>query len=249
MDKNTQLEQQKINQYFIDYKDTGSVELREKIFTHFSNISNIIAHRFIGRGIDYEDIVQVASVSLLRAIDRFDINRGIKFQSFAVPTMIGEIKNYFRDYNRPIKISRSSSEMIKKMKLAINELTLQLEKVPTTKQIADRLKISEEHTLELLEASNNIKVTSLDAQNDKHDENEHRVKLGNLDKGYEMVENRQLLTQSFKVLDEKEKYIIIQRFFKNKSQQVIAERLNVSQMYVSRAEKKALEKMRKEIQN
>lgn len=249
MDKNTQLEQNQIDKYFIEYKVSGALNIREKIFNHYSNISNIIAHRFIGRGIDFEDLLQVASVSLLRAIDRYDIDRGVKFQSFVVPTMVGEIKNYFRDFNRPIKISRSNSEMIKKMKLVINELSLELEKSPTTKQIASRMKISEERALELLEATNNIKIASLDVHNEENDENEHRVKLGDYDKGFEIVENRQLLKQSFKVLDEKEKYIIIQRFFKSKSQQVIAEQLHVSQMYVSRAEKKALSKMKKEISN
>ncbi len=246
---NNKLTTLQINNLFSQYKNNNSNDVRDKLYNHFSKIPNMIALRFSGRGIEHEDIVQVASVSLLRAIDRFDVSRGVKFQSFVVPTMVGEIKNYFRDYNQPIKISRRNSEAIIKMKQILNELTIVLEKAPTTKQLAEKMNISQENALELLETANNIKIASLDLKIDENDENDYKAKLGDYDKGFEMIEIREIIKQSLNILDEKEKYIITQRFFNNKSQQTIAHDLNVSQMYVSRAEKRALNKMREAIKN
>ena len=184
-------------------------------------------------------------MSLLKAIDRFDVERGIKFQSFVVPTIVGEIKNYFRDYNQTVKISRKSNEAIRKMKLTVNELSMELGKAPTAKQISQRMGISEETALELLETADNLKITSIDALASADGDSTERDLVIDTEKGYDMVENRQILKKSLEVLDEKEKYVIVERFFHNRSQQSIANRLNVSQMYVSRAEKRALEKMRK----
>ncbi len=243
------LTQQQIDKLFLDYKKTRSLEVRDELFGQYKNIPSIIARRFTGRGIELDDLIQVASMSLLKAIDRFEVERGIKFQSFVVPTIVGEIKNYFRDYNQAIKISRRNNEAIRKMKLVINELSLELEKAPTTNQIAQRMGISEENALEILEAINNLNIASIDALKINGTETGEREVIGDTDKGYNLVEDREMLKQSLQVLDEKEKYVIIERFFHNRSQQSIAERLNVSQMYVSRAEKRALEKMRKAIGN
>ena len=243
MDCNS-LTQQQIDSLFYQYKKTNSLETRNILFEHYNNIPSIIARRFAGRGIDLDDLVQVASISLLKAIDRFDVERGIKFQSFVVPTIVGEIKNYFRDYNQTVKISRKSNEAIRKLKLAINELSLQLDRAPTAKQIAEHMGVSEETALELMETMDNLKITSIDAFKDGENDQAEKDLVGDTDKGYDLVENRQILKQSLKVLDDKEKYVIIERFFNNRSQQYIANRLNVSQMYVSRAEKRALKKMR-----
>ena len=238
------LTQQQIDSLFCQYKKTNSLETRNMLFQQYNNIPPIIARRFAGRGIELDDLIQVASISLLKAIDRFDVERGIKFQSFVVPTIVGEIKNYFRDYNQAVKISRKSNEAIRKMKLAINELSIELDRAPTTKQIAERMDVSEETALELMETMDNLKIASIDAFKDGENDQAEKDLVGDMDKGYDLVENRQILKQSLKVLDEKEKYVIIERFFKNRSQQFIANKLNVSQMYVSRAEKRALRKMR-----
>lgn len=239
--------QKDIDLLFVKYKKSGSLDTRNQLFQHYNNIPSIIASRFTGRGIDLDDLVQVASMSMLKAIDRFDMNRGIKFQSFVVPTIVGEIKNYFRDYNQAIKISRRNTEAMRKMKLTINELSLELQKAPTTKQIAEKMKISEENALEILETINNVNVASIDALKNGENDSTQRDTIGDTDKGYELIENREILKQSLDVLDEKEKYVIVERFFHNRSQQAIAKKLEVSQMYVSRAEKRALQKMRSAI--
>ena len=242
------LTQQEIDTLFLKYNKSNSIEIRDRLFVHYRNIASIVARRFTGRGIELDDLTQVASMSLLKAIDRFDVERGIKFQSFVVPTIIGEIKNYFRDYNQTLKISRKNNEAIRKMKLAMNELSLELGHAPTTKQIAERVGIAEETALELLETINNLNITSIDAFQNSENESGEKDIIGDVDKGYDLVENRQILEQSLKVLDDKERYVIIERFFHSRSQQFIADKLNVSQMYVSRAEKRALEKMRKAIE-
>ncbi len=243
------LSQEQINSYFTEYQKYGSVEIRNKLYENYNNIPSIIARRFVGRGIELDDLVQVASMSLLKAIDRFDVERGIKFQSFVVPTIVGELKNYFRDYNQKVKISRRNNEAIRKMKLAVNELSLELEKAPTTAQIAAKMEVKEETVLELMEISNNLNIASIDAFSNNEDNPSAENLLGGDEKGYAMVENRELLKMSLEVLDEKERYVIVERFFHNRSQQVIAKKLDVSQMYVSRAERRALEKMRKVIKN
>ncbi len=241
------LTQQQIDTLFTSYRQTNSVEERNRLYEHYSNIPSIIARRFVGRGIELDDLVQVASMSLLKALDRFDVDRGIKFQSFVVPTIVGEIKNYFRDHHQTVKISRKNNESIRKIKLVMNELMLELGQAPTTKQIARRMNIDEETVLELLETIDHLKVASLEALKTNESEGGQQETIGDLDHGFDMVENRDILKQSLKVLDEKEKFVIIERFFHNKSQQVIADKLGVSQMYVSRAEKRALEKMRQAI--
>ena len=242
------LTQKQIDSLFLEYRSNSSLSLRNKLFDHYINIPSIVARRFTGRGIELDDLVQVASMSLLKAIDRFDVDRGIKFQSFVVPTIVGEIKNYFRDYNQAIKISRRNNEAMRKMKLSINELSLELQKAPTTKQIADKMGISEENALEILETINNLNVSSFDALKNNETESTEKDMIGSTDKGYDLIEDREILKQSLAVLDEKEKYVIVERFFHNRSQQIIAKKLDVSQMYVSRAEKRALEKMRKAIE-
>jgi len=241
------LTQEQIDYLFCQYKKTNSIETRNKLFDQYIKIPSIVARRFSGRGIDLDDLIQVASMSLLKAIDRFDVDRGIKFQSFVVPTIVGEIKNYFRDYNQTVKISRRSNEAIRKMKLVINELSIELGRAPTAKQIGNRMGASEETILELLDTVDNLKIASIDAFYSNENDNAEREIIGDTDKGYDLVEDRQILKRSLEVLDEKEKYVIIERFFHNRSQQSIAVKLNVSQMYVSRAEKRALKKMRKAI--
>lgn len=231
----------------IKYSITPSKEIRNEIYQRYANVAQSVARKYIGRGIDYEDILQVARMSLLKSIERFDIERGVKLQSFATPTIIGEIKNYFRAFGNNIKISRRSLADITKIKLVINQLSVDCGRLPTVDEIAHTVDMSEEHVLEMLEVMENSNSTSLDTIYSSENTYTLADLVGNFDKGYDAVDAKDMIKRALSVLSERERYIIIQRYYKRKSQREVADALDVSQMYVSRAERKIFEKLRHRI--
>ena len=226
------------------YSKTPTVEIRNEIYKRYANVAQAVAKRYVGRGIEYEDILQVARMSLLKSIERYDIERGVKLQSFATPTIIGEIKNYFRAYGNSVKISRRSLGNITKIKLAINQLSVDLGRMPTVSEIAEKGEMSEEYVLEMLDVMENTNSTSLDTIYSSENAYTLGDLVGNFDEGYESVDTKDSIKRALNILSEKEKYIIIQRYYKNKSQREVADKLDVSQMYISRAERKIFEKLR-----
>ncbi|MBN2878549.1 MAG: sigma-70 family RNA polymerase sigma factor [Clostridia bacterium] len=226
------------------YHKKPTVELRNEIYKRYANVAQAVARKYVGRGIEYEDILQVARMSLLKSIERFDIERGVKLQSFATPTIIGEIKNYFRAYGNSVKISRRSLGDITKIKLIANELSVDLGRQPTVAEIASRADMSEEYVLEMLDVMENSNSTSLDTVYSSENAYTLGELVGNFDKGYDSVDIKDSIKRALDVLSEKERYIIVQRYYKNKSQREVADILDVSQMYISRAERKIFEKLR-----
>ena len=238
-------ENREIERKLHEYCETREKALRNELHGHYCYIAEIMARRFSGRGIEYADLYQVASLALLKALERFDINRGVKLQSFAVPTIVGEIKNYFRNTSHSIKVPRRSNENIKRIKVVVNELTLKLMRSPKASEIAEAMELSEETVLELLETAQNMRPASLDASENDESENDITYRIGLEEKGYNHVENKEFIKTAIGTLNEKEKFIIIERFYKQKSQREVAKSIGVSQMYISRTEKKILDKMRK----
>ena len=226
------------------YHNTPTLEIRNEIYKRYANVAQAVARKYVGRGIEYEDILQVARMSLLKSIERYDINRGVKLQSFATPTIIGEIKNYFRAYGNSVKISRRSLGDITKIKLVINQLSVDLGRQPTVAEIALDVEMSEEYVLEMLDVMENSNSTSLDTVYSSENAYTLGDLVGNFDKGYDSVDIKDSIKRALDVLSEKEKYIIVQRYYKNKSQREVADTLDVSQMYISRAERKIFEKLR-----
>ena len=199
------------------YKETGDLTLRNLIVERNLRLAEGIASRFTGRGVDYEDLVQVASVALIGAIERFDPSRGFKFSTFAAPTIIGEIKNYFRDKTRMMHISRRDSEQL----MAFSEVK------------------------ESMEMQRSVSVSSLE-RIIGDEENESAIKdfLGSEDMGFAEIERRNLVEKAFTYLDATEQRILRERFWRHRPQSVVAESLGVSQMYISRAERRILKKLR-----
>lgn len=226
------------------YCVTRDKELRNILHNRYSYIAGAVARRYTGRGIEYDDLFQVASLALVKALERFDITKGVKLQSFVVPTIMGEIKNYFRNYSQGIKTSRKSNDLIMKMKTAREDLTRKLNRTPKTSEIAEYMQVSEETVLELLEINNNTHLAYLDSETKEGSGSELLYLLGRDDEGYSSVEDRDFIKSAMKLLDKKERYIIYQRYFNQKSQREVSKAIGVSQMYVSRAEKKILDKMR-----
>lgn len=241
------LKEEDINALFKEYSETKSIDVRNTLVNHYLYIAQVVAKKFAGRGIDYEDLLQVASLALIKAIERYEIEKGYKFSSFATPTIVGEVKNYFRDKMRIMRFPRRDSEELKKIENAQVILEQKLLRTPKPDEIAKEAGVSTERVLELLEARSASYVTSLDSYLNDEDNTDLLTFLGEEDRGYDDIENSDFFKKALSKLSEDEKKIIIGRYVNGLSQRAIAEKLNVSQMYVSRMERKILDKLRKYI--
>lgn len=231
------------------YKETKDIDIRNRLIENYMYIVDILSRKFINKGIEYEDIYQVGSIGLIYAIDRFDIEKGYEFSSFATPTIVGEIKKYFRDKGWAVRVPRRIQELSKKVNRARMELQQKNQKPPKVIDIAVYLGCSEEEVLEAMEASQGYNTKSLDVTYD-NDGDDKQVKLidlmGDEDKNFSKIDNEDFLNKFMKNLDEVQIKIMKDRFFDNKTQSELAKELNVSQMTISRIEKKIVMKLRQE---
>lgn len=235
---------------FKEYSQIRSIEFRNELVSRYLYIAEILSKKFLNKGIDYEDIYQVASLGLIYAIERFDIGRGFEFSSFATPTIIGEIKKHFRDKGWSIRVPRRIQELSKRINSAKNDLHQRLQRSPMVKDIAEYLECTEEEVIEAMEASQVYTPKSLDLtyDNDGEDKDIQLMDLiGEIDKSFDSIENRDFLEKTMSKLNEVEIKVLKDRFFNNKTQMQVADELQVSQMTVSRMEKKIIEKFRKEL--
>ncbi len=231
------------------YKDNKDVDIRNFLINKYLYIAEILSKRYVNKGIDYDDIYQVASLGLIYAIERFDIDRGFEFSSFATPTIIGEIKKHFRDKGWSIRVPRRIQELSKKVNVAKSKLQQELQKVPQINDIANYLAVTEEEVLEAMEASQVYTPKSLDVSYEKGGDDKDVQLLdiiGEDDKYFDSIENKDFILDCMKKLNEVEVKIVKDRFFANKTQVQVAEELGISQMTVSRMEKKIISKFRKE---
>ena len=232
---------------FLLYNENKDIELRNQIFDKYKYMADIISRKYSNRGIEYDDIYQIACMGLIFAIERFDVSKGFEFTSFATPTILGEIKKYFRDKGWAIKVPRKIQEISRKVNEYSSILSSQLHRAPTIKEIAQYANSTEEEVLEAFEAGKMFNYQSLDEKFDLNsDDNDLSLMdvVGDEDKYYTKIENEDFINKSMDKLNDLERDIIIQRFYQNKTQSDIAKELNISQMTVSRIEKKSLEKLR-----
>lgn len=199
----------------------------------------------MNRGIDYDDIYQVASIALIKAVERFEPEKGVKFISFATPTVIGEIKRFFRDKASVIRIPRRIYEIYQKVNHAREHLTQQLQRPPRIDELAAYLDITEEKVLEIIESNNVYNIQSFDKNAYSDDDVILYETVGQEDKTFEEIENRDFLEKSLDKFNDIEKEFIQLRYFNNMTQKDIAKKFGVSQMYISRLEKKVLERFRR----
>lgn len=230
-----------------EYCRTRDIELRNQLVGKYLYIAEIIAKKFTNRGIEYDDLFQVASLALLKALERYDISRGYKFSSFATPTIVGEIKNYFRDKSRLIRLPRKESEYIKKIENAKTHLSNMFGRSPTPDEIGEYLGITSEQVLELMESSYSTKTASLDFYIDSEGETDLMAVIGREEKDYGLIEDKDFIQRIMSTLNEQEKKVITERFYKGRSQREISEEMGVSQMYVSRMERRILERFRRQL--
>ncbi|WP_373600178.1 SigB/SigF/SigG family RNA polymerase sigma factor [Paraclostridium bifermentans] len=231
------------------YSKEKNVEIRNILIERHMYLANILAKKYINKGVEYDDIYQVASLALIYAIDRYDIEKGYEFSSFATPTIIGEIKKYFRDKVWTVKVPRRIQELSKKISEAKLFLEQKYKRSPKAIDIANHLGCTEEEVLEAIEASYGYQPMSLDtSSNDDSDDKEITLKdkVGQEETSFGNIENKDFINKFIETLNELEVKIFKDRFFQDKTQSVIAKELEISQMTVSRLERKIIEKLKKE---
>ena len=203
------------------------------------------ARRFRNRGEPFEDLVQVGTIGLIKSIDRFDSDRGVEFSTYATPTIIGEIKRYFRDKGWAIRVPRRLQELRMQIGAATAELTQSLGRSPTPRELAESIGCSVEEIVEGIESSNAYSTLSLDATDDSDDGSPSMLDaIGVDDEALEHVEIRESIKPLLDRLDPREKKILLLRFFRNMTQSQIAEEIGVSQMHVSRLLSRTLQHLR-----
>jgi len=204
-----------------------------------------LARRFRNRGEPYDDLVQVATIGLIKSVDRFDLERGVAFTTYATPTIVGEIKRHFRDKGWTIRVPRRLQELKLSLGKATAELSQKLGRSPTVAELAVQIGVSEEDILEGLESANAYSAVSLDAP-DGSDEDSPAVAdtLGSIDDALEGVEYRESLKPLLERLHPREKKILLLRFFGNMTQSQIAAEIGISQMHVSRLLARTLTQLR-----
>lgn len=229
---------------FTRYSIDRDTAVRNEIVNRYLYLAEIISRKFLNRGVDFDDIYQVASIALIKAVERFNPEKGFKFVSFATPTIIGEIKRYFRDKSAAIRIPRRIYEVYQKVNHAKDHLSQELNRVPKVDEIAAYLNIRTETVLEIIESWNAYNMQSFDQNAFSDDDLELHETIGDEDATFERIENRDFLEKSFNKFNEAEREFIKLRFFKKMTQKEIADRIGVSQMYISRLERKVLERFR-----
>lgn len=231
--------------------DESRTAARDELLSLHMPLVEHCARRFRNRGEPFEDLVQVGSIGLIKAVDRFDTERGVEFSTYATPTIIGEIKRYFRDKGWAIRVPRRLQELRMQITAATADLTQSLGRSPTPREIAESIGCSVEEIVEGLESSNAYATLSLDAGNDDSDDGGPSMldAIGVDDEALERVEIRESVKPLLEGLPEREKRILLLRFFKNMTQSQIAEEIGVSQMHVSRLLSRTLDQLRASLES
>jgi RNA polymerase sigma-B factor len=245
-----ELTRQRSAELFAAFGDDGGSEASKEsarealVHLHLPLVEHC-ARRFRNRGEPLEDLVQVGTIGLIKSIDRFDSDRGVEFSTYATPTIIGEIKRYFRDKGWAIRVPRRLQELRMQIGTASAELTQSLGRSPTPRELAEAIGCTIEEIVEGIESSNAYSTLSLDASDDGDEGSATMLDaIGVDDEGLEHVEIRESIKPLLDRLAPREKKILLLRFFKNMTQSQIAEEIGVSQMHVSRLLNRTLEQLR-----
>jgi RNA polymerase sigma-B factor len=230
--------------------DTARLAARDSLVALHLPLVEHCARRFRNRGEPFEDLVQVGTIGLLKSIDRFDLDRGVEFSTYATPTIIGEIKRYFRDKGWAIRVPRRLQELRMQIGSTTAELTQALGRSPTPRELADAIGCSVEEIVEGIESSNAYSTLSLDATDDGAEDGGVSMleMMGLDDEELEQIEIRQSIKPLIEALPAREKRILLLRFFRNKTQSEIAAEIGVSQMHVSRLLSRILDQLRESFQ-
>ena len=231
------------------YHEDGDLQAREQLIEQYMSLVRSLARRYAYRGEQLEDLVQIGAIGLIKAIDRFDLDRGVELTTYATPNIIGEIKRHFRDKGWAVRVPRGLQELNVQLSKLVEQLTVQLGRSPTIPELAKAAGVEEEQVLEALESGRAYTSLSLSVGGGGGDDDDldPLESLGTEEHQYEVSEDRAVLAPGFKVLDERERKILQLRFFDGLTQSQIAQQVGISQMHVSRLIRRSLEKIRETI--
>ncbi len=231
------------------YHEGGDLEARQQLIEQYLPLVRSLARRYVNRGEQLEDLVQVGSIGLIKAIDRFDVERGVELTTYATPNIIGEIKRHFRDKGWSVRVPRGLQELNVRLSQLLERLTVELERSPTIPELAKAAGVTEEEVLEALESGQAYTTVSLSGPVGQGEEGEldPLESLGELEHEYEISEDRAVLAPGLSILDERERRILHLRFWGGLTQSQIAQQVGISQMHVSRLIRRSLEKVRAHI--
>lgn len=223
---------------------------RDKIIERCLPLADHIARRFEGRGEPRDDLVQVARVGLVSAVVRFDVATGSDFVSFAVPTIMGEVRRHFRDNSWSVKVPRRLKELHLRLGGANADLSQRLGRAPTATELAAELGMEREEVVEGLVAGSSYNTLSIDTGGGSEDDEARAIAdvLGDVDAGLDRIEDREALRPLLEALPERERMVLVLRFFESMTQTQIAERVGISQMHVSRLLAKSLARLRDKLE-
>ena len=233
-----------VSALLVAYHRGGDADAREKLLVDLMPLVRALASRYAGRGEPLEDLVQVGALGLIKAVDRFDVDRGVEFSSYAVPTIVGEIRRHFRDKAWAMHVPRRLKELSVRLSRILDELTTELGRSPTVAELAEASGVEEEDVIDALDSTHAYSTRSLHAPFDDEGEDSLFDKLGVEEPGFVEVEDGSLVSAGLDALDERERRIVELRFFEEMTQSQIAAELGISQMHVSRLLRRALGTMR-----
>jgi RNA polymerase sigma-B factor len=231
------------------YHEQGDLQAREQLIEQYMSLVRSLARRYSYRGEQLEDLVQIGAIGLIKAIDRFDLERGVELTTYATPNIIGEIKRHFRDKGWAVRVPRGLQELNVQLSRLVEQLTVQLGRSPTIAELAQASGSEEEEVLEALESGRAYSSLSLSTGSggDGEEDLDPLESIGTEEHQYEVSEDRAILAPGFKMLDERERTILQLRFFEGLTQSQIAQQVGISQMHVSRLIRRSLEKIRETI--
>lgn len=236
---------------FTEYKKNPTIELRNEIVEEHLYMVDILIRKYLNKGVEYDDLYQVGALALVQAVERFDPERGFEFSSFATPTILGEIKKYFRDKQWSLKVPRRLKEISSKIQDVKDKLYSEYRRSPTVSEMAESTGFTEEQIIEAIDSSQAYGTYSLDKTFDDAGEDGENAFLerytGFDEKGFERIETSEIIDSVLDTFNEQNKYIFRERFIYNRSQADIAKTLGVSQMTISRAERNIIKQFRAEL--
>jgi RNA polymerase sigma-B factor len=246
-DTGERFDRERTRKLFLKFQRTRDAAIREELVVAHLNLVRYLAVKFANRGEPLDDLIQVGTLGLIKAIDRFDSGRGVEFTTYATPTVIGEIKRYFRDKGWAVKVPRRLQELNLAVNRAVENMSVELGRAATVADLAQRLGATDEEIIEAQELGQAYNLLSLDSEISGEGDSKTATLLdyvGAADSDLDLLEDRANLERAYEVLDRRERIIVYLRYYQGVSQTEIARRLNVSQMHVSRLQARALVKLK-----
>ncbi|OFW63359.1 MAG: hypothetical protein A2Y74_08915 [Actinobacteria bacterium RBG_13_63_9] len=233
-------------QLLLRVRENNDRAARDELIKRYLPLVRSLARRFASRGQPVEDLIQVGSIGLIKAIDRFDLGRGVELSTYATPTIMGEIKRYFRDKGWAVKVPRALQDLNVRLNRVIERLTVDLQRSPTIAELASASGATEEEVVEALESGRAYSSISIFSGGTNEDEESLELLdcLGQEEQAYDVFEQRRVLAPAMERLEPRERLILHLRFFEGMTQTQVAARIGISQMHVSRLIRKSIDNLR-----